>query len=847
VARQIAERDLSSTLQAAAQWIDIALIDDRSVLSKAALWTPELVEECREAFVEHPDEGQDDFMTKLKGQMRNSSGASQRLMAEMLWALLLFPSNIRAVTKRQHVRDMWALSGQELEPHLPLMSDEVLRGIGSGGPGFNNHRWRELVFLISLTGSIKQREISERREVFSDYDRFVDWIDTVPQEGHRQFRHMLRFFAFPDQVERMSSSRDRRAVLVAYDVASQRDVGSWDDRRLDNALLNLRKELEEERPGAVLDFYEHPLKARWQAEDAAERDEAEPPDSPASAAPAVWIEKTIVQGRQDRMDGEYALGRMLWSPQRAKNGGDIYRFMREVRPGNMVLHLTDNEGFTGASIADSAAEEFNGLTGTDWAERPSYRIRLREYRQLEPPLHRDTFFREPYAQQLVDLLDQGGQNLFYNRGPALNQGAYLTPAPPDLLAVLNAAYQSVAGRPLLGQVKPTVAISSLGGREDLPAIIADFAGQLRHADLYFGAAHVRTVRAFIASLAAKRFVILTGLSGSGKSQIAMKFGQWAGPRSYKLVPVRPDWTGPEALFGYEDALQKGKDGRKGWHVPEPLEFMLEAAAHPEMPYVLILDEMNLAHVERYFADALSGMETSEPCLPNLKRDPSGTWTVDMGGQAKVAFPRNLFVIGTVNVDETTYLFSPKVLDRANTFEFRVGTDDLSATARKPVDGAPGDPALVQGFLAIASKDNWHLENPAPWLQDYTFQLQVLHRLLSESSLEFGHRVYYEAVRFAALHAASGETAMEAALDRQVIQKILPRIHGSRKRVEAALCALGQFCFDLTYIPGAAHPGSQVAFDPTKADPASAKLPLSLDKVRRMVQTVRANQFTSFTD
>ena len=85
--------------------------------------------------------------------------------------------------------------------------------------------------------------------------------------------------------------------------------------------------------------------------------------------------------------------------------------------------------------------------------------------------------------------------------------------------------------------------------------------------------------------------------------------------------------------------------------------------------------MNLAHVERYFADMLSGMESMQPCLPNLSFQ-NGSWRMHPSKEEKLPYPRNLFIVGTVNVDETTYMFSPKVLDRANTLEFRVGTSDL---------------------------------------------------------------------------------------------------------------------------------------------------------------------------
>jgi 5-methylcytosine-specific restriction protein B len=103
MARQLQERDISATLAAAEQWINACLIQDQSLFSQSSLWTEQLLEEVYHAFVEHPDVGDDDFVTKLKGQMRPASRDAQQLLAEMLWALLLFPSNVKARTKRQQV------------------------------------------------------------------------------------------------------------------------------------------------------------------------------------------------------------------------------------------------------------------------------------------------------------------------------------------------------------------------------------------------------------------------------------------------------------------------------------------------------------------------------------------------------------------------------------------------------------------------------------------------------------------------------------------------------------------------------------------------------------------------
>src|SRR3954470_13381769 len=95
------DRNFSPTLDMARRWIETCLINDGSVFSTDALWTAPLLEESREAFVGHPDSGKDDFITKLKGQMKNASPSAQKLMAEILWALLLFPSRMRPDLKRQ--------------------------------------------------------------------------------------------------------------------------------------------------------------------------------------------------------------------------------------------------------------------------------------------------------------------------------------------------------------------------------------------------------------------------------------------------------------------------------------------------------------------------------------------------------------------------------------------------------------------------------------------------------------------------------------------------------------------------------------------------------------------------
>jgi 5-methylcytosine-specific restriction protein B len=352
--------------------------------------------------------------------------------------------------------------------------------------------------------------------------------------------------------------------------------------------------------------------------------------------------------------------------------------------------------------------------------------------------------------------------------------------------------------------------------------------------------HSEMTRVLVVSLATKRLVLLTGLSGSGKTRLALAFGQWLGKERWKLIPVRPDWTGPDALLGYEDGLSTAREGRLAWRVPEALEFMLTACRDASNPYLLLLDEMNLAHVERYFADVLSGMESATDVLPNVHLL-EGEWRITDPDRPKIPFPKNLWVVGTVNIDETTYMFSPKVLDRSNTIEFRVSTDNLVVHQTSPKEVTSGSAILIRRFI----HDSFDSDLLASWddLAKMSVWLKDLHRLLTRFDREFGHRAFFEALRFGALLARAGDNDPLRALDLQVMQKVLPRLHGSIRQISEPLAALGEWCF---YGPEtrAIHDPS---FDPERPPADSAVLPISFAKVQRMTRRLRANHFVSFAE
>jgi hypothetical protein len=363
MASRINSRDLSPIISAAQMWMNECLVSDGSAFFPGqSLWTESLVNEAAEAFIDHPDVSGDDFMTKLKKQMLPASEPAQKLMAEMLWALLLFPSNMKARTKRQQIRDVWSLSGHQLAPDHALLSDAVLHGIGSGGPGFNNYRPHELGFLIELTRDLKKRNEPERQKILHDYDAFISWIDSVPRDGNRQFRHMLRYFAFPEQTERISSNNDRKRILEAFKVSKWRMMNDWPDRKLDEELQKLRAHLQPEHPQTLLDFYEPPLRAVWASERTLKTPEGEvtvvvpvddeeadePEAAPVEAKSAEARQSFQIQAKLSRIG--IAMNFKIWIPK--SDRGRVAELLSDTERASLLEELPLNNDVTTLSTIE---------------------------------------------------------------------------------------------------------------------------------------------------------------------------------------------------------------------------------------------------------------------------------------------------------------------------------------------------------------------------------------------------------------------------------------------------------------------------------------------------------------
>lgn len=346
---------------------------------------------------------------------------------------------------------------------------------------------------------------------------------------------------------------------------------------------------------------------------------------------------------------------------------------------------------------------------------------------------------------------------------------------------------------------------------------------------------------YLTALRTKPFMLLAGISGTGKSRIVRKLAQatiteelqrangyigedfsndrWTlhSPANFELIQVKPNWHNSMDVIGYLS------------NIPSPhyvftpfIEFIVKAWQYPEVPFFLCLDEMNLAPVEEYFAEFLSAIESrsfegkkymTDPIIkpfnsfgedvakimvntlfPNFTaadKNSSLGKIVDHLETKGLTLPKNLIVIGTVNMDETTFSFSRKVLDRAMSVEMNevnydsflndTTDDDLKAIVQAFEDNKDADlNALLVDRHIEAKEIIDELGDDAKFAIDY---LKRINALLEGTPFKLGYRAANEALIYLQASQEFGHTDRIAALDNFTLMKILSRIEGDESKLK----------------------------------------------------------------
>ena len=322
---------------------------------------------------------------------------------------------------------------------------------------------------------------------------------------------------------------------------------------------------------------------------------------------------------------------------------------------------------------------------------------------------------------------------------------------------------------------------------------------------------------YLTALRTKPFMLLAGISGTGKSRIVRKLAQatttqqydndddrWKDnrPENFELIQVKPNWHNSMDVVGFYSNISKK------YEFTPFIEFIVKAWQHKDTPYFLCLDEMNLAPVEEYFAEFLSAIESrstdengeyiTDPIIKPFKefgKDVCEDMLKHLLGEAHhtesnplaeqftekgLTLPPNLMVMGTVNMDETTFSFSRKVLDRAMSVEMNEVDYDkfLSGESEQfPLLKDINDLLVKRPQQALEVKDEIDSEKVIGYLKD-------VNNLLDGTPFKLGYRAANEAMLYvAASRDFAGEKfSIDQALDEFTLMKILSRIEGDDNRL-----------------------------------------------------------------
>ena len=354
----------------------------------------------------------------------------------------------------------------------------------------------------------------------------------------------------------------------------------------------------------------------------------------------------------------------------------------------------------------------------------------------------------------------------------------------------------------------------------------------------------KLLKNFYLSLKSKPFVLLAGTSGTGKTRLVRLFAEAIGAYGsgrYKQIAVKPDWSDSMDLFGHVNLDNKFVPGAI-------IEFIKKAADDPDkLPYILCLDEMNLARVEYYFSDFLSIMETRDWVEDEIVTDnlvPKICYSGDEDAEklySNLMIPENLYIIGTVNMDETTFPFSKKVLDRANTIEFSYVEFNLpeSISSNEAEAVEVKNEFLRSDYLKLRIDciDKWEA------VKKFNYDITKINSVLEKSDSHFGYRMRDEIIFYMLYNDEFGLLDEKESFDNQIMQKILPRIQGSVESTANILRELFKICAG-SFINNNGQTDGQ-KMKSYLDNKGFADYPKSAEKICKMLRRYEDDDFTSF--
>ena len=342
---------------------------------------------------------------------------------------------------------------------------------------------------------------------------------------------------------------------------------------------------------------------------------------------------------------------------------------------------------------------------------------------------------------------------------------------------------------------------------------------------------------YVAALRTKPFLLLAGISGTGKSRIVREFAfkscpeylqdkDGTTPGNYCMIEVKPNWHDSTELLGYYSRL----GSKPGYQFTKFVKFLVKAKMHPNVPFFVCLDEMNLAPVEQYFAEILSILETRKVVIgedgnktikteaiidaehfkalgkiggfaPNFTDRDIYMKLYDIDTESDIdeavgkrtdlkteglTLPDNVVIIGTVNMDDTTHQFSRKVIDRAMTIEMNGGNLRNMFGSSKKLEYLPEEEqkkwqnSFTRRYVTADEVLEAHSDVAKELVEKLPVQLEEINKALKGTPFEVSYRVLNELTIMVGIMLDEGkelDDAIAQSVNNILLMKILPRIEG----------------------------------------------------------------------